>query len=101
MVCTWPSSTTDEPFGTSLAVSAISVLMSSATAPRSRPCGVAKICTMVWMSYCDTTALEVVRLMSAMPPRIGDCALPTAVIGSACSALSESIWYCGVCITIE
>ena len=53
------------------------------------------------MSYCETTALEVERLMSAMPPRIGDCALPVAVIGSVCSALSESIWYCGVCITIE
>ena len=39
--------------------------------------------------------------MSAMPPRIGDCGLPAAVIGSVCSALSESIWYCGVCITIE
>jgi hypothetical protein len=37
-----------------------------------------------------------------MPPRIGDCAgAAAAVIGSACSALSESIWYCGVCITIE
>ncbi len=39
--------------------------------------------------------------MSAMPPRIGDCDAPAAVIGSVCSALSESIWYCGVCITIE
>ena len=27
--------------------------------------------------------------MSAMPPRIGDCGLPVAVIGSVCSALSE------------
>ena len=39
--------------------------------------------------------------MSAMPPRIGGWALLAAVIGSVCSALSESIWYCGVCITIE
>jgi len=34
------------------------------------------------MSYCDTTALDVERLMSAMPPRIGDCEAPVAVIGS-------------------
>ena len=53
------------------------------------------------MSYCDTTALDVDRFTSAMPPRIGACGLPLAVIGSACSALSESILYCGVCITIE
>ena len=53
------------------------------------------------MSYCETTALEVDRVMSAMPPRIGDGAVLPAVIGSVCSALSESIWYCGVCITIE
>ena len=52
------------------------------------------------MLYCETTALRVVRLTSAMPPSICDCGLPAAVIGSACSALSESIWYCGVCITI-
>ena len=58
MVCTWPSSTTVEPFGTSLAVSAITALTSAATAPRSRPCGVAKICTIDWMSYCETTALR-------------------------------------------
>ena len=89
MVCTWPSSTTEEPFGTSLAVSAITWRMSVATAPRSRPEVVAKICTIDWMSYCETTALEVERLMSAMPPRIGDCELPAAVIGSVCSALSE------------
>ena len=41
MVCTWPSSTTDEPFGTSFAVSSIAFFTSAATAPRSRPCGVA------------------------------------------------------------
>ena len=39
--------------------------------------------------------------MSAMPPRIGGVTVPPAVIGSVSSALSESIWYCGVCITIE
>ena len=53
------------------------------------------------MSYCDTTALDVDRLMSAMPPRMGDCGTPAAVIGKVCSAPSESTWYCGVCITIE
>src|SRR4029078_2271217 len=74
MVCTWPSSTTEDPFGTSLAVSAITWRMLAATAPRSRPEVVAKICTIDWMSYCDTTALEVERLTSAIPPRIGDCA---------------------------
>jgi hypothetical protein len=46
-----------------------------------------------------TTAFAVVRVMLAMPPRI--CAPPPPpVIGRFCSALSESIWYCGVCITI-
>ena len=82
-------------------MSAITALTSAATAPRSRPCGVANICTMDWMSYCETTALDVDRFTSAMPPRIGACVLPLAVIGSACRALSESILYCGVCITIE
>ena len=53
------------------------------------------------MSYCETTALEVERLMLAMPPRIGGAAVLPPVIGSVSSALSESIWYCGVCITIE
>src|ERR1700733_2273664 len=52
------------------------------------------------MSYSEKTALETVRLMSAMPPRIG-AEGPPEVIGSVCSALSESSWYCGVCITIE
>ena len=42
------------------------------------------------MSYCDTTALEVDRVMLAMPPRIGDCGTPAAVIGKVCSAPSES-----------
>ena len=27
------------------------------------------------MSYCETTALDLVRVTSAMPPRIGDCAI--------------------------
>src|SRR3954464_12465754 len=53
------------------------------------------------MSYCETTALEVDRLMLAMPPRIGGVAVLPAVIGKVSSALSESIWNCGVCITIE
>ena len=42
------------------------------------------------------------------PRDVGDAAedrrrarVPAAVIGSVSSALSESIWYCGVCITIE
>ena len=53
------------------------------------------------MSYCETTALEAVREMLAMPPRIGGAALPVAVNGNVSSAPSESILYCGVCITIE
>ena len=53
------------------------------------------------MSYCETTALEVDRVMLAMPPRIGGVSVFPAVIGSVSSALSELIWYCGVCITIE
>jgi hypothetical protein len=36
-----------------------------------------------------------------MPPRIGGIAVLAAVIGRVCSAFSESIWNCGVCITIE
>ena len=54
------------------------------------------------MSYCETTALEVVRLMlgdAAQDRRLADCRI--AVIGNVSSALSESILYCGVCITIE
>jgi len=39
--------------------------------------------------------------MLAMPPRMGGAAVEPAVIGNVSSALSESIWYCGVCITIE
>ena len=38
------------------------------------------------MSYCDTTAFEVVRVMLAMPPRIGATG-PPAVIGRVSSAL--------------
>ena len=53
------------------------------------------------MSYCETTAFEVDRVILAMPPRIGGIPAPPAVIGSVSSALEESIWYCGVCITIE
>ena len=44
---------------------------------------------------------DVVRVMLARPPRIGDAAAPPAVIGTVSSALRESIWYCGVCMTIE
>ena len=55
---------------------------------------------MLWMLYCETTALSVVRLMSAIAPSVCGGADPAAVIGRFCSALSESIWYCGVCITI-
>ena len=36
-----------------------------------------------------------------MPPKIGEPVAFTAVIGKVCKAPSESIWYCGVCITIE
>ena len=51
------------------------------------------------MLYCETTALRAARLMSAIAPSV--CAgAPGAVIGRFFSALSESIWYCGVCITI-
>jgi len=45
---------------------------------------------MVWMLYCDTTALRAVRLMSAMAPSVCDCA-PLAVIGRLRNVLSESI----------
>ncbi len=41
------------------------------------------------MSYCETTALEIEREILAMPPRIGDVALPAAEIGTVSSALSE------------
>ncbi len=53
------------------------------------------------MSYWETTALDVDRLMLAMPPSIGGVPALPAVIGKVSSALNESIWNCGVCITIE
>jgi hypothetical protein len=53
------------------------------------------------MLYCDTTALRVERRISAIAPSVWGVAVPAAVIGMLRSALSESIWYCGVCITIE
>ena len=51
------------------------------------------------MLYCDTTAGRTTRSMSAIAPSVCPDA-PGAVSGRFFSALSESIWYCGVCITI-
>ena len=41
------------------------------------------------------------RLMSAIAPSVCVAARPAPMIGRFFSAFSESIWYCGVCITIE
>ena len=101
MVCTWPSSTTDEPFGTSFAVSAITA--SDVGGDRAEVAALRRRVDLhhrLDVVVRDHGAATSTRLMSAMPPRIGGCGLPVAVIGRFCSALSESIWYCGVCITI-
>src|ERR1700736_4655569 len=56
------------------------------------------------MSYCETTAFEVVRRTFATPPRTcgadeADVFAPV-LIGRFRRALSVSTWYCGVCMTI-
>src|SRR5205807_2864834 len=56
------------------------------------------------MSYCETTASVVIRRTFATPPSTcgTDALLVLApvVIGRFRKALSESTWYCGVCMTI-
>src|SRR5882724_6894864 len=52
------------------------------------------------MSYCETTAFEVLRLMLATPPSTCGTDVVDAVIGRFCSSLSESTRYCGVCMTM-
>ncbi len=75
--------------------------MSAATAPRSRSCAVALICTIDWMSYWLTIALPIVRVKLAMPPSTCGAPVPLEpLIGMFASAGSESSRYCGVCITI-
>ena len=87
------------PFGRSAFVSSMALRMSAATAPRSRSCVAAWICTIGATSYWLTTALALPRWMRARPPSVAltDAPLPT---GRFCSADSESISVCGVCITI-
>ena len=91
MVLTCPSITTVAALGTSLAVSARIWRMSPATPARSRPCVVAKICTIGWMSYSETTSSVQARFRSAMPPSTCCVPAPAGVIGRFCSAESESI----------
>src|ERR1700761_2904486 len=100
IVCTWPSSATDEPFGRNLAFCATMRWMSEATAPRSRSWVVAKISTSGWMLYWLTTALLIVRGPVASPPSTCDVPCRAAVIGRFCREASESRLYWGVCITI-
>src|SRR5205807_3736429 len=56
------------------------------------------------MSYCETTAFELMRRTLATPPSTcgtGDAVVVVpVVIGRLRRALSESTWYCGACITI-
>src|SRR5471030_1306702 len=100
MVCTWPSSATDEPLGNAPALLCTTRWISDATAPRSRSCVVAKISTIGWMLYWLTTALVFVRWTVARPPKIWPLLCRLEVIGRFCSEASESRLYCGVCITI-
>ncbi len=65
----WPRKVTLTDSGRSLSSFFSTFCTSSATAPRSRPCGVAKTSTMFWMLYCDTTAGELSRLSLPRPPR--------------------------------
>src|SRR5262245_47616784 len=52
------------------------------------------------MSYCETTAFEVVRVKSATPPRICGPAADAAVTGKFRSDARLSRAYCGVWMTI-
>ena len=51
------------------------------------------------MLYCETTAERAVRSIFAIAPSVCELA-PFAVIGRFLSVFSESLCYCGVCITI-
>src|SRR2546429_6941979 len=52
------------------------------------------------MLYCETTALEALRLTLATAPRTCGTAVVVALIGRFCSSLRVSTRYCGSCMTI-
>ena len=81
-----------------------SLRMSAATAPRSRPCVVA-----IDLHHRLDVVLRDHRARGSIARDARRCRRATGGSGGAqppssaasASALSESIWYCGVCITIE